>query len=542
MNGAQCHQVNQPSQAKSLYFETFPGWTDGNRKDWNLYSENDALSALIPVSNSFSGSLKNGETLYEGNNSNLVGVSSFIDDTPQHAILVGMTGAGKSVATIDFLSQTADLYAYTAIIEEGLSYGLFTKLMGGDPIIVSPDADLTINYLDTQGLPLSSSHLAVASKLCLKMIGISNNEDINNYRTAVIGEYLNDLYWNFFESWKINHKERYQQCLEDAYIIEKKIRPSMEKGSSFFDAFKQYQAVKSKESINPIDKETLLAFEKSTQDGHWVRNLAYAYFKSHEYPTHKHLVELMRFSKMSNHDVKEVDYMATMLSDWSSSGSKGKLFDGETNVVLNDKIAHFELGYIPESARELKEAAGFVIANFIRQHIIKMPRNLKKRLIFEEVSRFLDVPGGDVILSEAYAQLRKYACWVLCVTQQFSQLKKSSLYKVIVGNSKLFFLMKQNNRDDIDDIAASIGLPDTAKEGIQRYPLPEHQQSKDKCSFMTVYALNGQYNDCGTIRIQPSKALLYVASSNGSSFDQKSHQLAQYPSLIDGVIAEAMAS
>ena len=168
-----------------------------------------------------------------------------------------------------------------------------------------------------------------------------------------------------------------------------------------------------------------------------------------------------------------------------------------------------------------------------------MPRGVRKRIIFEEVSRFLDIPGGDVILSEAYAQLRKYSCWVLCVTQQFSQLKKTSLYKVVVGNSKLFFLMKQNQREDIEEIAEAIGLPDTSVNAIKSYILPEHQKNENtRCSYMTVFALGEKNNACGTIKIKPSKEMLYVASSDGRNFDNKTKALLKYKSVFEGVIQE----
>ena len=39
------------------------------------------------------------------------------------------------------------------------------------------------------------------------------------------------------------------------------------------------------------------------------------------------------------------------------------MFDGVSNVSLTGKIAHFELGCIPESAEELKGAAGFLITD-----------------------------------------------------------------------------------------------------------------------------------------------------------------------------------
>ena len=51
-------------------------------------------------------------------------VGSGGNETPQHAVLLGMSGAGKSVTLCDLLSQTEAFYDYTAIIEEGLSYDM----------------------------------------------------------------------------------------------------------------------------------------------------------------------------------------------------------------------------------------------------------------------------------------------------------------------------------------------------------------------------------------------------------------------------------
>jgi hypothetical protein len=88
------------------------------------------------------------------------------NQSPQHAVLLGMSGAGKSVTVCDLLSQTEGYFAYTVIIEEGLSYGIYTQTVEPDakPIIIQPDGDITINYLDTKGLPLTPDHLSVRDR------------------------------------------------------------------------------------------------------------------------------------------------------------------------------------------------------------------------------------------------------------------------------------------------------------------------------------------------------------------------------------------
>src|SRR4029077_8603422 len=87
-------------------------------------------------------------------------------------------------------------------------------------------------------------------------------------------------------------------------------------------------------------------------------------------------------SEAAGPHAEEMRYLATLLEPWSAGGSYGELFDGVSNVNLTGKIAHFELGYIPESAEELKAAAAFLIANYTRSHMMRLPRALRKRNIF----------------------------------------------------------------------------------------------------------------------------------------------------------------
>src|SRR5436309_15794129 len=107
-----------------------------------------------------------------------------------------MSGAGKSVTVCNLLSQTEGFYDYTVIIEEGLSYEIYTRTVEptARPIIIHPDGDLTTNYLDTHGLLLTAEHLASAIALVAKIAGISMNEDKQLAREAQIAKHLMSLY------------------------------------------------------------------------------------------------------------------------------------------------------------------------------------------------------------------------------------------------------------------------------------------------------------------------------------------------------------
>jgi len=63
--------------------------------------------------------------------------------------------ARKSVRFVTCSRRRKGYFGYTVIIEEGLSYGIYTATVqeGEPPVLIHPDGDLTINYLDTKGCP-----------------------------------------------------------------------------------------------------------------------------------------------------------------------------------------------------------------------------------------------------------------------------------------------------------------------------------------------------------------------------------------------------
>jgi hypothetical protein len=110
----------------------------------------------------------------------------------------------------------------------------------------------------------------------------------------------------------------------------------------------------------------------------------------------------------------------------------------------------------------LRAVAGFLITNYTRQHIITMPRGLRKRNVYEEVARLLDIPGGEQIVKEShstaldapslampYMQMRKFNCWNISIVQQYSRFKESRIRSAVFGSSRQFFLMRQNDRADL---------------------------------------------------------------------------------------------
>ena len=163
-----------------------------------------------------------------------------------------------------------------------------------------------------------------------------------------------------------------------------------------------------------------------------MRNTAFAFFKPTDYPTHDLLLHLMRTAPFPEHDPREVDHMITLLDPWNEQ----RLISGHSTISITGRLAHFDLTYIQESNGQLKELAGFLIANYGRQHIITLPRGKRKRVIFEEVARTLDIPGGERLVSEFYAQLSKFSTWIVSILQQYGRLQHSGIRPIVFGNAK----------------------------------------------------------------------------------------------------------
>lgn len=545
MNGAQYVESTLPATSRKLFFQTWPGWSWGRYECRNLYAEHTYLADMLPVSATFTGHLDGAEALYDGGADNLVGMRTFVGSTPQHAVLLGMSGAGKSVTMCDLLSQTELYFDYTVLIEEGLSYGIYTRTVepGAEPIILQPDGTHTLNYLDTTGLPLTPLHLSTATALVARMAGLPADEDRQRLQQAQIARYINQLYEDSFNEWMQRRPDRIVDIARHAFALGAYRQDRLPPGASFLEAFADFrdwsnahpdEAQAYRAAFGEAD---ILRFLKDPTTSREVRNLAFAYFTPAEHPTHQMLQELMCL-EAHGPERDSVRQIATLLQPWCRNGLYGPLFDGTTNLSLTGRIAHFELGCIPESAPELKAAAGFLIMNHTRQHLVTLPRSQRKRIIYEEVSRFLDIPEGEKIVRESYAQMRKFNCLAVSIVQQYSRFKESRIRSTVFGNSRQFILMRQNDRADLEDIAQDIELPEITRQRIMNYPLPD-QQPGQKFAAFTYFHLDTPRPICGSVHNIASAEMLYCSSSSGELFERRAKELKAHDDVIEGIVTHA---
>ena len=155
--------------------------------------------------------------------------------------------------------------------------------------------------------------------------------------------------------------------------------------------------------------------------------------------------------------------MITLLDPWNEQ----RLVSGHSTISMTGRLAHFDLTYIQESNGQLKELAGFLIANYGRQHIITLPRGKRKRVIFEEVARTLDIPGGERLVSEFYAQLSKFSTWIVSILQQYGRLQHSGIRPIVFGNAKQFFFTRMNDRQELRMSHETLSYP---RQRRRRFP------------------------------------------------------------------------
>lgn len=554
--GAQYYAVSRHATAQNLFFQTWPGNTHEKYRGHDLEASNAALACLVPFTSTFTGAMDKPDAIFHGATRNLVGVRTFAGSTPQHALVIGGTGAGKSVFMNALLTQTECDYTRTVIIEEGFSYSTYTQTLGVRPIVLQLDGELTLNYLDTNGLPLSHHHVGTAAALCLKMVGYSSDEDVNKQRLGQLGEYINQLYFDSSNDWLMTNEDRVPELQRLGYTLEAFRQKGMPANSTFLDtyvAFRDQARIEREEphEAKALKKHTAEWLAEASEDDvvEWaktrdgeriVRDLVFSEYEHEDYATLTHgtLYQTLRYGRMSHHKEDEINYLADMLAAWTRDiGQRGKFFDGISNIDLSAKVLHFELSLIPESAKDFKEAAGFLLNNSIRHAIMTDPRKWKKRIIFEEAPRFFGVPGGDEIVSAAYATYRKYNTWLVTVCQQISQIP-AAIRPVLVGNSQVKFIFRQKSTTDLNVLGNEMKLPSATVQTIRDYPSPEHLPRGDRYSSLTYWAEEGNRPINGTIRVYASPEMLYCSSTDGDVFEERAAALSNYNDVTDGIIAE----
>ena len=79
--------------------------------------------------------------------------------------------------------------------------------------------------------------------------------------------------------------------------------------------------------------------------------------------------------------------------------------------------------------------------------------------------------------------------------------------------------MRRNDRADLDDMAADIGLTELTKHAILSYPLPDQQKGEKFAAF--TYLHNDAQIQLRHRSNVASPEMLYISGSSGAQFDDE---------------------
>lgn len=502
MNNAELFEATVSASARNLFLKTLPGNLWSPDRGFEHYTESSYAPDLLPISKSFCAHIDQPEALFTGLYGNLVGARTFLGEgeisTPQHAIFCGGSGGGKSFFLGKFLSQVVNDGDWTCIVEEGLSQASFTEALGAKPIVLVPGGAISLNPFDTSSLPFGSLNLAIIVALVSKMLGIPSDEEKRRSSKALLTRHVNALMTEVAEDWfRLQPESERAKIIRHAYAAHRiagELLTDDVEAFLFLKHLSSEESGKAAEELGRATSEELNLFLSKHRDS--VLRMTFAF--GCKPPILSSLCEHLEVSAVS--DGEAAKNAASSLRLWCRGGTYGTLFDNQSNVSFKGPVIHFELGRIPKGAEELKSVFLFLLVNLIRQHVLTLPKPVRKRFAIDEIQPFLAIPEADEFLKEASAQFRKFNCQLIVTCQQLSQFGSEVTRSVVLGNASMAFLFHPGDLSDLDIASKYLPLSESAKAMIGRYSRPDQLKGKifSECCYLHKTAREPY---CGTIRI-----------------------------------------
>lgn len=500
MQGAQAFEASLPHSSRSLFAKSLPGWMWSPHQGHRHHLEDPTAADLVPWVSAFAGYPGPTDCLFPGADGGLVNVVTSLPSgsiaTPQHTVVLGATGAGKSVVMTKILIETAEEVAFTAIVENGLSQAAFTRAMGAEPLVFRPNGIQTLNFLSSHGRPRCSFFIKTTAAIVSRMVGIPADEDKARRQHALICRELSRITTEHAEDcFRRFTAERRERLLRLTTALVRRMESNPQSLVDAFDAFREEanthpEAVAAE--LSAIDHASLRATEANHRV--YVDDLLFADLSEEKQLTLSALREALELA-----DEEECRWLAVLLEPFSRGNAYGNLFDGPTNVPLQESVFHVELGHIPEAARDLESILGFVAINQIRAKCLSLPRRLRKRVVIDEFSRFIAFPGGEEIVRELFEGFRKHNTQVVIIGQQYSRIADSPIKSAIVGNASAWLIFNTGSLTDIERLAADLGLSKVAQEAVSRFARPDQLSGAKYSEFLYVHTHDHQFL-CGTAR------------------------------------------
>ncbi len=499
--------LSETKGAINAYFQAAPGWLYGKRSKHSFRTLGKYASCLVPFSSTYTGNLTNAEAIYNGEEGNLIGLKQFAgtlneDSDPQHSIIFGKTGSGKSVLTADLIMQTHGFYKYTCIIDYGLSYQDLANSLGYKPIRLGPGCSITINYFDTNNLPLTGEHLSMVATI----LRVMASESVS---VGMIMRYLKPFYLDHAEEWLANKPELLHKLTTLAILQEKYMRERQadDESEAYLKALEEWKNAN-------YDAETVSRYMYKASGRERVYMQCFAFFSPEDFPIHTLFVNYLRSKPLpEEEDLKGLQDVSDILELWCAGGKNGRLFDGMTNIKLDGDFEYFELSSVPDNDPDFKFVVGALIQMLAMSKIESLPRNGKKRLIIDEANSFFEIPQGAKVIESAMTKYRKYRCSVLISFQQYEMLNNKDIKESVLSNIHQYILLGQSDRGDVERLGEALGLSGAIKEAVLNFETPANLPVEERyAAFAQVTKKDGLTAGIGRNYLSPE--MLNILSSH----------------------------
>lgn len=141
------------------------------------------VSDLLPIYGSFQGT-PTPEVLLQNRKGELITFSLFDSDVAPHAVVTGVSGAGKSFFVNYLLASAARRGGHVWILDKGASYSNLCELLGGQSVVFDPDRPLRINPFG-RAEDMTKERLLLAKDLLAEMAA-QGEEPVRKEERAVI--------------------------------------------------------------------------------------------------------------------------------------------------------------------------------------------------------------------------------------------------------------------------------------------------------------------------------------------------------------------
>ncbi|MGE4180923.1 MAG: hypothetical protein AB7J34_13955, partial [Limisphaerales bacterium] len=476
MNGAQVYEATLPATSRNLFTASLPGNPTSRRAGFLHYGEDRYVADLLPVSSTFLGHAGPVEALFPGADGNLVNVVSFLGEgngsTPQNLTLLGATGTGKSVVLEKLLHETDPFFGFTAVIDFGQSQASYPRSHGLEPVVLKLDGSQVLNPFDTHGLPLSPFITATLTALVVRIVGMPRDEDKARRQAGLIDRELQQLHADkaqeHLRQWSEPQRETF---LRHSLALHRWMTDHRCPLLDAFLEFRGFQREKPEEAKAITAGFTVEELRNhESQHGREVQALVFAYLKPEEH---------LRLSSLREHfeiaDDETSRWLAVLLVPWTEDGAYGRLFDGVGNTPATGAVQYFELGHLPKAAKDVTDVVGFQLINQLHHTCLTLPRGMRKRIVVEELSRFLEIQGAEAILRELAESFRKFNVQLVTTAQTYARIADTPIRAALVGSTRAWLIFNTGDRRDIERLGADLGLSRVAQEAILKFPRPDQQ-------------------------------------------------------------------